>query len=63
MREWHDAQMALVRCTSICLRSDADVPTASSLSGGTSAGGGGGGVPRMFCRMYLPRMTTEVRVG
>ena len=63
MRAWQDAQMALVRCVSICLRSEAVVPTACSSSAGTSGGGGGGGVPRMFCRMYLPRMTTDVRVG
>ena len=63
MREWHEAQTVFERCVSICLRSDAAVPTASSSSAGTSGGGGGGGVPRMFCRMYLPRITTDVRVG
>ena len=63
MREWQDAQMALVRWFSICFRSDIFVPTACSSICGTSGGGGGGGVPRMFCRMYLPRITTDVRVG
>src|SRR5947209_18730401 len=62
MRLWQDAQMALARCFSSCTRMD-PVLTASSSSDGTSAGGGGGGVPRMFWRMYLPRITGEVRVG
>ena len=30
---------------------------------GTSGGGGGGGVPRILFKMYLPRMTTDVRDG
>ena len=55
--------MASARCFSICWRSEADVPTAASSSSGTSAGGGGGGLPRMLFKMYLPRITTEVRVG
>src|SRR6185295_19979037 len=63
MREWQDAHTAFDRCVSICLRSDAEVPTADSSSAGTSGGGGGGGVPRMLLRMYLPRITTDVRVG
>src|SRR2546427_382939 len=33
------------------------------LSAGTFGNGGGGGVPRMFSRIHLPRMTGEVRVA
>ena len=34
-----------------------------SLSASTPDGGGDGGVPRMFSRIHLPRLTGEVRVG
>ena len=35
----------------------------SSFRASTPDGGGGGGVPRMFSRIHLPRLTGEVRVG
>ena len=34
-----------------------------SSSAGTFGGGGGAGVPRMFSRIQLPRMTGEVRLA
>ena len=37
--------------------------TVLSFSAGTSGGGGGGGVPRMFSRIHLPRITGDVRVA
>ena len=63
MREWQDAQTVFDAVRLHLLAQRGDGADRSSLSGGTSGGGGGGGVPRMFCRMYLPRITTDVRVG
>ena len=37
--------------------------TVLSLSAGTSGNGGGGGVPTMFARTQLPRITGDVRVA
>ena len=36
---------------------------APSFRASTPDGGGAGGVPRMFSRIHLPRLTGEVRVG
>ena len=37
--------------------------TLLSFNAGTSGKGGGGGVPMMFSRIHLPRMTGDVRVA
>ena len=62
MRPWHDAQIGLARCSSICWRSDIDVPDLGFIQHGTPGGGGGTGAFRRFSSTHLPRSTTEVRV-
>ena len=63
MRAWHAEHTALLRCCSICSRSDTALPFFFACSSGTSGGGGGGGVPRRFSRIHFPRWTTDVRFG
>src|SRR5262245_30413847 len=63
IRAWQEAHMALVRCCSSCLRSEAVEPILDSSRLGTSGGGGGGGALRMFSRIHLPRSTGEVLVA
>src|SRR5216117_3517476 len=60
MRAWQEAQTAFFRCSSICCRSEAVAPTASSFRLGTLAGGGGGGALRILSKTHLPRSTGEV---
>src|SRR5580692_5031486 len=62
MREWHEAQTGLARCSSMAWRSEAVVPTFEASRLGTFGGGGGGGALRKLSRTHLPRRTTEVRV-
>ena len=61
--EWHDAQIALFLCCSICCRSEAVVPTESPSKLGTFGGGGGTFWFKIFSNIHLPRSTTEVRLG
>ena len=63
MRLWQEAQTGFGAVLLHLLAQRHRVPTAASSSGGTSGGGGGGGLPSMFSRTYLPRITGEVRVG
>ena len=63
MRRWHDAHVGLLRCASICCRSDAVSPIAVSSRSGTSAGGAGGGASSRLSSTHLPRSTGDVRVA
>src|SRR4029453_12337267 len=62
---WHPAHVGALRWVSSRSRSESGFwPGLLSLRFvSTSGGGGGGGVPTMFSRIHLPRMTGEVRVG
>src|SRR5207247_666695 len=60
---WQLAHTGLRRCCAMRSRIVIACDVFESLSGGTLGGGGGGGVPRMFCRIHLPRITGEVRLG
>ena len=64
MNAWQEAQAGLFRCASRRFRIVSPrISGESSGSGGTSFGAGGGGVPRIFSRMNLPRLTGDVRFG
>ena len=63
IRLWQLAQAALARCSASRSRTERFAETVLSLSAGTFGNGGGGGVPTMFSRIHLPRITGEVRVA
>src|SRR5258708_22581847 len=64
IRAWQLAQDGSARC---CSRRWRKVPVNTtslpSFNDGTLGSGGGGGVPRIFSKTHLPRLTGEVRVG
>src|SRR5262245_42913645 len=59
---WQLAQTVLLRCWAMRSRMESDF-SGASFNGGTFAGGDGGGVPRIFVRTYLPRLTGDVRLA
>ena len=64
MLRWQEAHTGLRRCDSTRSRTDVGFVTgALSSSAGTFGGGIGSGSPISVVRMYLPRMTGEVRVA